>query len=140
MEQDQPVDIVSISREPDPTQGGVDQAYDDFISLEPDGDDDEAFYPPPEFEADCEWSQRARLGAVTELTVPFGCLCADQQEPEPPEQDLDPDAAAKRVDESGFASEELAVPAEETKPAKATKAGPKKKPAKRAKLAKSEEL
>ncbi len=54
MEQDQPVDISFLPREIDPTQAKVDQTYDDFIRQDPDGDDDEAFYPPPEFEADCE--------------------------------------------------------------------------------------
>lgn len=57
MEQDQPVDITFIPSEVDPTHGQADQAFDDFIRQEPDGDDNEAFYPPPEFEPECECAQ-----------------------------------------------------------------------------------
>lgn len=70
MEQDQPVDITFIPKEIDPTQAKADQAYSDFISQDPDGDDNEAFYPPPEFEADCEfqsWPPLAAPGPCADL-------------------------------------------------------------------------
>lgn len=68
-EQDRPVDILTIDRErstsPAPIIDDTFDAYDEFVELHPDGDDDEGFYPPPEI------------------------LIGDYEgEPEPPEQDF----------------------------------------------------
>ena len=73
MEQDRKIDITFIPTETDFTNAKLDQAYDQFISHDPDGDDNEAFYPPPEFEAECRSTEPRPTGCSSQWLTRVGC-------------------------------------------------------------------
>ena len=110
-EQDRPVDIMGIERarstSPAPIVDDVYDAYDEFADLQPDGDDDAGFFPPPVLGGDYEGEkpvpeqQFGRFGPPQQLNYAY------QYAPPPPvvapvEQDL-----------SGNVSEELGLPGDE---------------------------
>lgn len=111
-EQDRPVDIMGVERarstSPAPIIADVYDAYDEFVDLQPDGDDDVGFFPPPvlgdhyEGEKEVPEQQFGRFGAPQQPNYAYQYALPPPVAAAPVEQDL-----------SGNVSEELGLPEEE---------------------------